>query len=65
MSDDDLSQRDLSEIADEDLSPEERRELERRLADFLGRLRGGIGVTSAEKPKRIARWNPAAVARKP
>lgn len=36
---DDLRERDLSQIPDEDLSPEERRELERRFAELVTQVR--------------------------
>ncbi len=63
---DNLYQRDLSEIADNDLTTEERRELERRFNDFVTRLRERAGVKSAanKKPKRYARWDPAALSRR-
>jgi len=61
-----LSQRDLSTIDDADLSAQERRELQRRFDDFVNRLRVRAGLTAAEtsKPKRITRWDPAAIARR-
>jgi hypothetical protein len=61
-----LSQRDLSTIDDADLSPQERRELHRRFDDFVKRLRVRAGLTSADtvKPKRITRWDPAAISRR-
>ena len=69
---DDLSERDLTGIADADLSAEERGEIRRRLDAFLGRMqirrlaRPGGADTPAEraaeehKPKkpRLARWSP-------
>ncbi len=64
--DDDLSQRDLSEVAENDLTTEERRELERRFNTFVTRLRERAGIETAEKkkPKRYARWDPAALSRR-
>ncbi len=66
MPDDDLSQRDLTDVAENDLTTEERRELERRFNDFVTRLRRRAGVKSAakKKPKRYARWDPAALSRR-
>ncbi len=66
MSEDDLSQRDLSQIDDTDLTPEERREMQRRFGDFVTRLRERAGIKAPEeqKPKRISRWDPAAIARR-
>ncbi len=66
VSDDDLSQRDLSAIDDSDLSPQERRELQRRYDDFVDRLRvrAGLKAPDTSKPKRIARWDPAAIPRR-
>lgn len=63
---DDLSERDLSEVADEDLTPEERAELQRRLDDFVDRLRARHGRKRAKKakPKRIMRWDPVALTRR-
>ena len=66
MSDDDLSQRDLSTIDDSNLSPQERRELQRRYDDFVDRLRVREALKAPEKakPKRIERWDPAAISRR-
>ena len=66
MSDDDLSQRDLSSIDDSALSPQERRELQRRYDEFVDRLRvrAGLKAPDTSKPKRIARWDPAAISRR-
>ncbi len=68
MSDDNLYQRDLSKIDDTDLSPRERRELQRRYDEFVDRLRVRSGLKAADKvepkPKRIARWDPAAISRR-
>ena len=64
---DDLSQRNLSDVAESDLTTEERRELERRFNNFVTRLRERAGTMTAEKekPKRYARWDPAALSRRP
>ena len=66
MPDDDLNHRDLSTIDDANLSPEERRELQRRFDDFVNQLRVRSGLTTADtiKPKRITRWDPAAISRR-
>ena len=66
MPEDELSQRDLSAIDDADLSPKERRELQRRFDDFVNRLRVRAGLTAADtsKPKHITRWDPAAISRR-
>ncbi len=66
MSNDDLSQRDLSNIDDADLSPRERRELNRRFDDFVTRLRerAGLEAPAKKRPKRITRWDPAAISRR-
>ena len=66
MSDDELSQRDLSTIDDADLSPQERRELRRRFDDFVNqvRVRAGLKAADTSKPKRIVRWDPAAISRR-
>ncbi len=63
---DDLNQRDLSEVADNELTTEERHELERRFNEFVTRLRERAGVKSAakKKPKRYASWDPAALSRR-
>ena len=65
---DDLSQRDLSQIPDEELSPEERRELKRRFDDLVDRLRERAGMGPAKKPKkepkRVAHWDPTAISRR-
>ncbi len=66
MSDNELNQRDLSTINDADLSPQERRELRRRFDDFVTQLRIRAGLTAPDKakPKRISRWDPAAISRR-
>jgi len=66
LSDNDLSQRDLSTIDDADLSPQERRELQRRFDDFINqlRVRAGLKAPDTNKPKRITRWDPAAISRR-
>lgn len=66
VSEDDLSQRDLSQIDDGDLTSEERRELQQRFNSFLTRLRqrADLKTPVEEKPKRIARWDPTAISRR-
>ena len=66
MSENELSQRDLSKIDDADLSPQERRELHRRFDDFVNqlRVRAGLKAPDTAKPKRISRWDPAAISRR-
>ena len=71
MTDDDtedLSERDLSGIADEDLSEAERAELKRRMDDFVERMRLERYKDPATKPKprpkRFMRWDPATIARR-
>ncbi|MEM7173170.1 MAG: hypothetical protein AAF530_23605 [Pseudomonadota bacterium] len=62
----DLSQRDLSQIPEHKMSPEERRELKRRYDEFLGILRRKSGLMGAPKPaeKTIRPWSPAKLASK-
>ncbi len=66
MSEDEISQRDLSTIDDSDLNPRERRELQRRFDDFVNqlRVRSGLKATDTNKPKRITRWDPATISRR-
>lgn len=67
---DDLSERDLSGIADEDLSAEEREEIRRRMDTFLGRMQtrqhsqAGKGGAPKPKAKRLARWSPKSILRR-
>jgi anti-sigma factor RsiW len=58
---DDLSNRDLSQVADEELTAEERAELRRRLDEFVEAMREQVlddSIPSA-KPKRVTAWRPA------
>jgi hypothetical protein len=66
VSEDELKQRDLSAIDDADLSPQERREIQRRFHELVKGLRLRAGLTAADtaKPKRISRWDPAAISRR-
>ena len=62
---DDRNQRDLTDVAENDLTTDERHELERRFNDFVTRLRKRAGVKTAEKkPKCYASWDPAALSRR-
>ncbi len=63
---DDLSERDLSGKSDQDLTSEERQELQRRLDEFIERmeLRPPGKDAQQDKPKRITAWDPAAIARR-
>ena len=64
----DLSQRDLSDVPDEDLTPEERQELQRRLDEFVERMQlrrlGKPEPPAKPKARRIARWDPATISRR-
>ncbi len=66
MPEDDLSQRDLSAIDDEDLTPDERHEMHRRFDEFVTRMRerAGRSAPEKEKPKSLARWNPPVISRR-
>ncbi len=66
MPEDDIHQRDLSRITDEDLTAEDRREMHRRFDDFVTRLRERAELKAAakKKPKPIVRWDPAAHTRR-
>ncbi len=66
VQEDELSQRDLTDIAESELTTEERHELERRLNDFVTGLRERAGMKTAakKKPKRYASWDPAALSRR-
>ncbi len=65
---DDLNQRDLSEVADEALNPEEKQEVTRRLYEFVVRMREKAGIKKSRKIKpkaiHIQRWDPARNSRK-
>ena len=61
---DELSERDLSAVADEDLTPEEQAELKRRLGEFVERMQLDRLAKPAPKPKRITRWDPVALTRR-
>ena len=59
---DDLGTRDLSQVSDEELTHDEQQELNRRLLDFIGRLRGNNAGERgpAAKAKRVGKWDPTA-----
>ena len=65
---DDLNQRDLSEVADGALNPEEKQEVTRRLYDFVVRMREKAGIKTSRKikpkAKHVQRWTPAQNSRK-
>ena len=68
---DDLSERDLTDIADADLSAEERGEIRRRFDSFLARMqlrrlaRPAAQPAEPAKPRkpRLARWSPKVLRR--
>jgi len=56
---DDLSNRDLSQVPDEELTPAERQELKRRLDAFVEMMRDKIFARDpAPKPKTVTKWDP-------
>ena len=69
---DDLSERDLSGVPDEDLTPEERQELQRRIDEFVERMQfcrlekpgKAVKPKTAPKAKRLMSWNPPSIARR-
>ena len=65
---DNLNQRDLSEVADEALNPEEKQEVTRRLYNFVVRMREKAGIKTSRKikskAKNVQRWDPAQNSRK-
>jgi hypothetical protein len=63
---DDLNNRDLSQVPDEELSLAERQELRRRLDAFVAAMRNRVfaGRTLAARPKSIAKWDPTKQAHK-
>ena len=58
---DDLSNRDLSQVPDEDLTPAEREELKRRLDSFVEVMRRRVfdGRRVTPKAKTVRTWDPA------
>lgn len=63
---DSLTDRDLSGVPDEYLTPAERQELKRRLKDFVMAVRKRhAGPAAAAAPqKRVTKWDPTQRARK-
>ena len=63
---DDLRERDLSNVPDEHLTPEELEELRRRFAQFISDVmaRSGKKRTVAIKPKSIKRSDPVTASRR-
>ncbi len=57
---DDLSNRDLSQVPDEELSLSERQELRRRLDAFVAAMQNRVfeGSTVEARPKAISKWDP-------
>ena len=74
--DENLSQRDLSQIAEEDLTPEEQTELKQRFDGFLALLREKMGskrrpraklkpsIEPGPDTKNVQSWDPPMVPRK-
>lgn len=63
----DIRHRDLSQIPEDEMSPEERRELKRRFEEFVGLMRrpsvaNKIGTKPSEK--KLQRWDPASMGRR-
>ena len=56
--DEDLSQRDLSQIAEEDLTPEEQTELKQRFDGFLTLLREKMGSKRRPRAKSKPSFEP-------
>lgn len=59
---DDIRHRDLSQIPEDEMSLEERRELKRRFDEFVGLMRrpsvaGSLGAKPSDK--KVQRWDPA------
>ena len=63
---DDIKQRDLGQIPEDELTDEERAELKRRFNEFVGRLRqnGGLEAIGSQKASQVQRWDPRRHARK-
>jgi len=64
----DIRERDLSQIPEEDLTQEERHELRRRFKEFVGVMRkNGVnlgGGKKSEKKKSVRRWDPSTMGRR-
>jgi hypothetical protein len=63
---DDIKQRDLGQIPEDELTDEERAELKRRFDEFVGRLRqnGGLEAIDSQKASQVQRWDPRRHSRK-
>lgn len=62
---DSLNDRDLSGVPDDKLTPAERKELKRRLKDFVLAVRKRHASPAAAAPKkRVTKWDPTQQARK-
>jgi hypothetical protein len=56
---DDLSNRDLSQVPDEKLTPAERQELKRRLDAFVAVVRDKVFRRRVPpRPKTVTKWDP-------
>ena len=61
----DLTNLDLSDIPEDQLTPAQRKELERRFLEFLTAVRGSItGGKKAPRRKTVTKWDPALHGRK-
>ena len=61
----DLHNLDLSDIPEEQLTPAQRKELERRFFEFLSAMRGTIpGRKKAVRRKAVTKWDPLLHGRK-
>lgn len=64
---DDIRHRDLSQIPEDEMSPEERRELKRRFEEFVGLMRRSSSPNAlAVKPpkKKLQRWDPTSMGKR-
>jgi hypothetical protein len=61
----DLKHSDFSRIRDEDLTPDQRQEIERRFHAFTRALSGAKSIApEAPVPKSVTKWVPKAAARR-
>ena len=63
----DIRERDLSQIPEEDLTREERQELQRRFKEFVGVMRkNGVSLGQGSKAKKpgVQRWDPSTMGRR-
>ena len=64
---DDIRHRDLSQIPEDEMTLEERRELKRRFDEFVGLMRRpAVASKLGAKPseKKLQRWDPASMGRR-